>query len=161
MQSVWHRIDPLCSTLVHPIMVCIQNSQFITAWHWLLPYFNIQIFAVKKQILKNSSNNNWTTPQTVLKPGSPAWVGNSHPIQTFNLINFYQHRCSGNFLPRGAVNHLPKKFLQVAQIFGNQLKRKEVIRCTNIKNWLCPNFSCCPKCLSGPKFGLGGGGWGV
>ena len=35
------------------------------------------------------------------------------------------HRHTGNFLPRGAVNHLPKKFLQVAQIFTKQSKRNE------------------------------------
>ena len=32
------------------------------------------------------------------------------------------HRRTGNFLPGGAVIHLPKKFLQVAQIFTKQLK---------------------------------------
>ena len=35
------------------------------------------------------------------------------------------HRRMGNFLPGGAVNHLPKKFLQVAQIFTKQFKRNE------------------------------------
>ena len=29
------------------------------------------------------------------------------------------HRRTSNFLPGGAVIHLPKKFLQVAQIFTN------------------------------------------
>ena len=33
------------------------------------------------------------------------------------------HRRTGNFLPGGAVNHLPKKFLQVAQIFTKQSNR--------------------------------------
>ena len=32
------------------------------------------------------------------------------------------HRRTGNFLPGGAVIHLPKKFLQVAQIFTKQAK---------------------------------------
>ena len=32
------------------------------------------------------------------------------------------HRRTGNFLPGGAVVHLPKKFLQVAQIFTKQSK---------------------------------------
>ena len=32
------------------------------------------------------------------------------------------HRRTGNFLPGGAVIHLPKKFLQVAQIFTKQSK---------------------------------------
>ena len=31
-----------------------------------------------------------------------------------------RHRRTGNFLPGGAVNHLPKKFSQVAQIFTKQ-----------------------------------------
>ena len=30
------------------------------------------------------------------------------------------HRRTGNFLPGGAVNYLPKKFSQVAQIFTKQ-----------------------------------------
>ena len=37
----------------------------------------------------------------------------------------HSHRRTGNFLPRGAVNHLPKKFVQVAQIFTKQSKRNE------------------------------------
>ena len=37
-----------------------------------------------------------------------------------------QHRRTGNFLPGGgAVNHLPKKLSQVAQIFTKQSKRNE------------------------------------
>ena len=32
------------------------------------------------------------------------------------------HRRTGNFLPGGAVIHLPKKFLQVAQIFTKESK---------------------------------------
>ena len=32
----------------------------------------------------------------------------------------WHHRRTGNFLPGGAVNHLPKKFSQVAQIFTKQ-----------------------------------------
>ena len=32
----------------------------------------------------------------------------------------WEHRRMGNFLPGGAVNHLPKKFSQVAQIFTKQ-----------------------------------------
>ena len=51
------------------------------------------------------------------------------------------HRRTGNFLPGGggggggggAVNHLPKKFSQVAQIFTKKSKRNEGhIRCSNI-----------------------------
>ena len=33
---------------------------------------------------------------------------------------FIDHRRTGNFLPGGALNHLPKKFSQVAQIFTKQ-----------------------------------------
>ena len=35
------------------------------------------------------------------------------------------HRRTGNFLSGGAVNYLPKKFLQVDQIFTNQSNRNE------------------------------------
>ena len=35
------------------------------------------------------------------------------------------HGRTGNFRPGGAVNHLPKKFMQVAQIFTKQSKRNE------------------------------------
>ena len=41
------------------------------------------------------------------------------------------HRRTGYFLPGGAVNHLRKKFLQVAQIFTKQSNRNED-RCNNI-----------------------------
>ena len=41
------------------------------------------------------------------------------------------HRRTGRFLPGGAVNHLPKKSLQVAQIFTKQSNRNEG-RCNNI-----------------------------
>ena len=36
-----------------------------------------------------------------------------------------RHRRTGYFLPGGAVNHLPKKVLQVAQIFTKQSNRNE------------------------------------
>ena len=36
-----------------------------------------------------------------------------------------EHRRTGNFLPGGAVNHLPKKNRQVAQIFTKESKRNE------------------------------------
>ena len=45
--------------------------------------------------------------------------------------NCFSHRRTGIFLPGGAVNHLPKKFLQVAQILRNSRKETRVIRCTN------------------------------
>ena len=35
------------------------------------------------------------------------------------------HRRMGNFLPGGAVNHLPKKISEVAQIFTKESKRNE------------------------------------
>ena len=35
------------------------------------------------------------------------------------------HRRTGNFLPGGAINHLPKKISQVAQIFPKESKRNE------------------------------------
>ena len=48
--------------------------------------------------------------------------------QSNNVCYHYciSHRCTGNFLPRRAVNHLPKKFSQVAQIFPKNSKRNEV-----------------------------------
>ena len=35
------------------------------------------------------------------------------------------HRRTGIFLPGGAVNHLPKKISQVAQIFTKESEREE------------------------------------
>ena len=49
----------------------------------------------------------------------------------FESANTDRHRRTGYFLPRGAVNHLPKKFLQVAQIFTKQSNRNEG-RCNKI-----------------------------
>ena len=46
-------------------------------------------------------------------------------IFVFVLNERHNHRRTGNFRPGGAVNHLPKKFLQVAQIFTKQSKRNE------------------------------------
>ena len=44
----------------------------------------------------------------------------------FSLLVFlHAHRRTGNFLPGGAVNHLPKKISQVAQIFTKESKRNE------------------------------------
>ena len=43
-----------------------------------------------------------------------------------NITNSaFSHRRTGNFLPEGAVNHLPKKFSQVAKIFKKQSKTNE------------------------------------
>ena len=36
-----------------------------------------------------------------------------------------RHRRTGNFLPGGAVNHLPKKFSQVARIFPKRTVEKK------------------------------------
>ena len=44
----------------------------------------------------------------------------------YAIFLHFTHRRTGNFRPGGgAVNHLPKKFLQVAQIFTKQSKRNE------------------------------------
>ena len=57
----------------------------------------------------------------------------------------YTQRRTGNFFAegggRGAVNHLPKKFSQVADIFTKQSKRKDShtmqnIGCTGMLRWL-------------------------
>ena len=42
------------------------------------------------------------------------------------------HRRTGNFLPGGAVNHLPKKISYVAQIFTKESKRNESHIANNI-----------------------------
>ena len=42
--------------------------------------------------------------------------------EAFAATATFEHRRTGNFRPWGAVNHLPKKFLQVAQIFTKQAK---------------------------------------
>ena len=41
------------------------------------------------------------------------------------LIDDFDHRRTGIFLPGGAVNHFPKKISQVAQIFTKESKRNE------------------------------------
>ena len=45
-------------------------------------------------------------------------------VRVIAMVQFRgcQHRRTGYFLPGGAVNHLPKTFLQVAQIFTKQSK---------------------------------------
>ena len=45
--------------------------------------------------------------------------------------NLFKPQAYGLFFARGVVNHLPKKFLQVAQIFTKQSNRNEG-RCNNI-----------------------------
>ena len=40
----------------------------------------------------------------------------------YHLSCHSHHRRTGNFLPGGAVNHLPKKISQVAQIFMKESK---------------------------------------
>ena len=52
-------------------------------------------------------------------------IPNCRTSITFLIIICHLHRRTGNFRQRGAVNHLPKKFLQVAQIFTKQSKRNE------------------------------------
>ena len=44
---------------------------------------------------------------------------------TWSYHYHFGHRRTGNFLPGGAVNHLPKKIFQVAQIFTKESKRNE------------------------------------
>ena len=46
-------------------------------------------------------------------------------LPVFKYANYCHHRRTGNFLSGGAVNHLPKKFLQVAQIFTKQSNTNE------------------------------------
>ena len=46
-------------------------------------------------------------------------------ISCIHSLKKSQHRRTGNFLPGGAVNHLPKKISQVAQIFTKESKRNE------------------------------------
>ena len=63
----------------------------------------------------------------------------SSHVKDKNCI-FTRQKRTGYFLPGGAVNHLPKKFLQVAQIFTKRSNRNEG-RCnkigrTGIWKWL-------------------------
>ena len=56
------------------------------------------------------------------------WFLLTQPYRENNLTDktcIFTHRRTGNFLPGGAVNHLPKKLLQVAQIFTKQSNRNE------------------------------------
>ena len=46
-------------------------------------------------------------------------------LRAISEYNQFVHRRTGNFLPGGAVNYLPKKFSQVVQIFTKQQKRNE------------------------------------
>ena len=45
--------------------------------------------------------------------------------QITETISRLEHRRTGNFLPGGAVNHLPKKFSQVARIFTKRTVEKK------------------------------------
>ena len=68
------------------------------------------------------------TNMTTLNHPQPIYMNRdmSVDISTNILVKCQSHRRTGNFLPGGgAVNHLPKKFLQVTQIFTKQLKRNE------------------------------------
>ena len=48
------------------------------------------------------------------------------------MVHSIDHKRTGIFLPGGAVNHLPKNFFQVAQMFTKQSKGNEGhIRCTD------------------------------
>ena len=51
-----------------------------------------------------------------------------------NLKCLGKHRRTGNFWTEGAVDHLPKKLSQVAQIFTKQSSKKETraIPCNNV-----------------------------
>ena len=53
-------------------------------------------------------------PKTI-EENPPPFLNGNPPLRRV-------HRRTGNFLPGGAVIHLPKKLLQVAQIFTKQSK---------------------------------------
>ena len=52
------------------------------------------------------------------------WLHRSSGFTSNHRFNDKTKR-TGNFLPGGAVNHLPKKFSQVSQIFTKESKRNE------------------------------------
>ena len=52
------------------------------------------------------------------------WQVSQYTHQSLHL-SYENHRRTGNFRPGGAVDHLPKKFLQIAQIFTKQSKRNK------------------------------------
>ena len=65
--------------------------------------------------------------------------------------NYSQHSQSGdefNWLYHAYLNRKIKKYLW-------KKKKDETKNGNFCKNWLCQNFSCCPKDLSCPKFGGG------
>ena len=51
-------------------------------------------------------------------------LGDQKQVQAARFDS-HLHRRAGNFLPGWAVNHLPKKFSQVSQIFTKESKRNE------------------------------------
>ena len=71
-----------------------------------------------------------STTTLVTKVTNRRWKQQTfQPTETKKSLNFYfitlGHRRTGNFRPGGAVNHLPKKLLQVAQIFIKQSTRNK------------------------------------
>ena len=56
-----------------------------------------------------------------LKWGMTKWISRG----SLPFKGRYTHRRTGNFRPGGAVNDLPKKFFQVAQIFTKQSRRNK------------------------------------
>ena len=64
-----------------------------------------------------------SVPFTGKRPKRPE-TGIKHGFEEMEheFLLGYLHRRTGNFLPGRAVIHLPKKFLQVAQIFTKQSK---------------------------------------
>ena len=92
---------------------------------YFLFIFNLVLMIIPKTSLF-WPNNSMTSPW---KPSiSSCRVTNvnrlQHPMGNTDaeasIITTKSHRRTGNFLPGGALSHLPKKFSQVAQIFTKQ-----------------------------------------
>ena len=68
----------------------------------------------------------WQRLQLISKGSLSAW-----PL----VFVVFRHRRTGNFLPGGAVNHLPKKISPVAQIFRKSRKEMRVVLQQQRPSW--------------------------
>ena len=92
---------------------CYQGTVFLV-WYW----------NNSREILAcNNNNNNGNNFISVFPRRVSTWY--------YLLFYIIFHRRTDYFLPGGAANHLPKTFLQVAQMFPKQSNRNEG-RCNNI-----------------------------
>ena len=90
-----------------------------------------QIIIMVRVLVNESESLECTIIKNQIHQCSPSWMQNQafKNKRVFRNNTFTRtHRRTGNLLSGGgggAVNHLPKKILQVAQIFTKELKRNE------------------------------------